>query len=171
MPCETAKLLLSEGITETCMSLVLADSARAFCGLGVEKHCCRCSEGWCKLTRFCSKQEKINPVIDFLQGSCMYCNALKLPKISLRLCVWLLLVLLLRPTLNVMFPKTKCQLVAVSTFIRQVFVGPAHWVIFYRGGIPMQVELLAVKCAKIKAIEVAELTIFLPQQIYIQPNS
>jgi len=35
----------------------------------------------------------------------------------------------------------------------------------------MQVELLAVECAKIKAIDVAELTIFLPQQIDILPNS
>jgi len=51
MPCETAKLLLSEGFTETCMSPVLADSARAFrgliwvSGLGVEKHCLRGNVG------------------------------------------------------------------------------------------------------------------------------
>jgi len=35
----------------------------------------------------------------------------------------------------------------------------------------MQVELLAVKCANINAIEVAELTIFLSQQTDSQPNS
>jgi len=35
----------------------------------------------------------------------------------------------------------------------------------------MQGELLAVKCDKIKAIEVAELTIFPIKQIDIQPNS
>jgi len=35
----------------------------------------------------------------------------------------------------------------------------------------MQVKILVVKCAKFNAIEVAELTIFLPQQRDIQPNS
>jgi len=35
----------------------------------------------------------------------------------------------------------------------------------------MQVELFDVKCAKIKVIETAELTIFFPQQIHIQPSS
>jgi len=35
----------------------------------------------------------------------------------------------------------------------------------------MEVKLLAVKCAKITASEVAELIIFLPQQRDIQPNT
>ena len=114
--------------------------------------------------------------LTFCRESCMYCNVLKLLKISWMWCVCFLGGLLLRPARNVMFPKTKCRLVVVSVFSSQasspeVFVGPTNWVILCRGGIPMQVELFDVKCAKIKVIETAELTIFFPQQIHIQPSS